>query len=227
VVEGPADGALTDGEHTGPVPLATPLPQEFFARDPLRVARDLLGCRLSHGGVTVRLTEVEAYGGAADPGSHAFRGRSPRNDVMFGPAGRLYVYFTYGMHFCANVVTGPEGEASAVLLRAGEVVDGHEVAAQRRPGFRPRDLARGPARLATTLALGREHNGMSLVGPRAGGRISAPDVLVDPATVRTGPRVGVSGPGGDGVTYPWRFWLDGDLTVSAYRPGRPRNAPLK
>lgn len=218
---------MSGGEHTGGVPPATSLPQEFFARDPLRVARDLLGCRISHGGVTVRLTEVEAYAGAADPGSHAFLGRSPRNEVMFGPAGRLYVYFTYGMHFCANVVTGVEGEASAVLLRAGEVVDGHEVAATRRPGFRPRDLARGPARLATTLALGREHNGMSLVGPRAGGRVEPPEVPVDPATVRTGPRVGVSGPGGDGATYPWRFWVDGDLTVSAYRPGRPRNAPLK
>ena len=193
------------------VPLAKPLPVEFFARDPLRVARDLLGCRLSHGGVTVRLTEVEAYGGAADPGSHAFLGRSPRNDVMFG-------------HFCANIVTGIEGEASAVLLRAGEVVDGHEVAAERRPGFRPRDLARGPARLATTLALGREHNGMSLVGARAGGRVTAPEVLVEPSAVRTGPRVGVSGPGGDGLTYPWRFWVDGDPTVSAYRPGRPGNA---
>jgi DNA-3-methyladenine glycosylase len=201
----------------------TPLPQEFFARDPLRVARDLLGCRLSHGGVTVRLTEVEAYAGGADPGSHAFRGRSPRTEVMFGPPGRLYVYFTYGMHFCANVVTGTEGEASAVLLRAGEVVDGHELAAARRPGFRPRDLARGPARLTTVLALGREHNGLSLVGPRAGGRVEPPDVPVDPATVRTGPRVGVSGPGGDGGAYPWRFWIDGDPTVSAYRPGRPRN----
>ena len=200
------------------VPLAQPLPVEFFARDSLRVARDLLGCRVSHGGVTVRLTEVEAYAGAADPGSHAFLGRSPRNEVMFGPAGRLYVYFSYGMHFCANIVTGVEGEASAVLLRAGEVVDG---AAQRRPGFRPRDLARGPARLTTALALGREHNGMALVGPRAGGRVSAPDVLVEPGLVRTGPRVGVSGPGGDGVTYPWRFWVDGDPTVSAYRPGRP------
>ena len=136
---------MSGTEHTGQVPLASPLPPEFFARDPLRVARDLLGCRISHGGVTVRLTEVEAYAGAADPGSHAFLGRSPRNEVMFGPAGRLYVYFTYGMHFCANVVTGVEGEASAVLLRAGEVVDGHEVAAAApRPGFRPRDLARGP-----------------------------------------------------------------------------------
>jgi len=213
---------VTSGEQTGPVPLASPLPQEFFARDSLRVARDLLGCRFSHGGVTVRLTEVEAYAGAADPGSHAFRSRSPRNEVMFGPAGRLYVYFTYGMHFCANIVTGPEGEASAVLMRAGEVVDGHEIAAARRPGFRSRDLARGPARLATTLALGREHNGMSLVGPHAGGRVSAPEVLVDPSLVRNGPRVGVSGPGGDGLTYPWRFWVDGDPTVSAYRANTRR-----
>ena len=191
----------------------------------LEVAPSLLGAVLEHqsddGLVAVRLTEVEAYAGAADPGSHAFRSRSPRNEVMFGPAGRLYVYFTYGMHFCANIVTGPEGEASAVLMRAGEVVDGHVVAAARRPGFRPRDLARGPARLATTLALGREQNGMSLVGPHAGGRVSAPEVLVDPSLVRNGPRVGVSGPGGDGLTYPWRFWVEGDPTVSAYRPGRP------
>ena len=100
-------------------PPASPLPQEFFARDVLAVARQLLGCRITHAGVTIRLTEVEAYAGTADPGSHAFRGRSPRTEVMFGPAGRLYVYFTYGMHFCANVVTGVEGTASAVLLRAG------------------------------------------------------------------------------------------------------------
>jgi DNA-3-methyladenine glycosylase len=90
---------------------STTLPPEFFARDVLDVARGLLGCRVTHAGVTVRLTEVEAYAGAADPGSHAFRGRSPRTEVMFGPAGRFYVYFTYGMHFCANIVTGVEGTA--------------------------------------------------------------------------------------------------------------------
>ena len=208
-----------------PVPAA--LPQQFFTRDVLDVARDLLGCRLTHAGVTVRLTEVEAYAGAVDPGSHAFRGRSPRTEVMFGPAGRLYVYFTYGMHFCANVVTGVEGEASAVLLRAGEVVEGHEVAAARRPGVRERDWARGPARLATTLALGRAHNGLSLVGPRSGGRVEPPGSGVDPRRVRTGPRVGVGGAGGDGTAYPWRFWLDGEPTVSAYRPGRLRNAALR
>jgi DNA-3-methyladenine glycosylase len=209
------------------VPTPTAFTQQFFARDVLDVARDLLGCRLTHAGVTVRLTEVEAYAGAVDPGSHAFRGRSPRTEVMFGPAGRLYVYFTYGMHFCANVVTGVEGEASAVLLRAGEVVEGHEVAAARRPGVRERDWARGPARLATTLALGRAHNGLSLVGPRSGGRVEPPGSGVDPRRVRTGPRVGVSGAGGDATAYPWRFWLDGEPTVSAYRPGRPRNAALR
>jgi DNA-3-methyladenine glycosylase len=209
------------------VPTATAFPQQFFTRDVLDVARDLLGCRLTHAGVTVRLTEVEAYAGAVDPGSHAFRGRSSRTEVMFGPAGRLYVYFTYGMHFCANVVTGVEGEASAVLLRAGEVVEGHEVAAARRPGVRERDWARGPARLATTLALGRAHNGLSLVGPRSGGRVEPCGSGVDPRRVLTGPRVGVSGAGGDGSAYPWRFWLDGEPTVSAYRPGRPRNAALR
>ncbi|WP_345204029.1 DNA-3-methyladenine glycosylase [Fodinibacter luteus] len=203
---------------------STPLPQEFFARDVLVVARELLGCRVTHAGVTVRLTEVEAYAGGADPGSHAFRGRSPRTDVMFGPPGRLYVYFTYGMHHCANVVTGTEGRASAVLLRAGEVVAGHEVAAARRPAVRDRDWARGPARLATTLGLGREQNGLALVGARAGARVEPPDVAVDPALVRTGPRVGVSGAGGDGTAYPWRFWLDAEATVSAYRAARPRNA---
>ena len=203
------------------------LPPEFFAREVLDVARDLLGCLVTHAGVTVRLTEVEAYSGAADPGSHAFRGRSPRTEVMFGPAGRFYVYFTYGMHFCANIVTGVEGTASAVLLRAGEVVEGHDLAERRRGGVREREWARGPARLATTLDLRRDHNGLWLVGPRAGARVEAPTAAVAPAQVCTGPRVGVSGAGGDGTVYPWRFWLDGEPTVSAYRAGRPRNRSLR
>ena len=205
------------------MPLATPLPQEFYARDVHVVARDLLGCRLSHGGVTLRLTEVEAYAGARDPGSHAFRGRTPRTEVMFGRAGHLYVYFTYGMHFCANVVTGPDGEASAVLLRAGEVVDGLEVASARRPGVPERDRARGPARLATTLGLGRAQNGLSLVEPDGPARVEPPATPVDPGSIRSGPRVGVSGAGGDGAAYPWRMWLDGEPTVSPYRPAKPRN----
>ncbi len=200
------------------------LPRAFFARDVLIVAPDLLGCRLVHGGVTLRLTEVEAYAGEkGDPGSHAFRGPTPRTTVMFGPAGHLYVYFTYGMHFCANVVTGTEGAASAVLLRAGEVVGGEDLAASRRPGVRPRDWARGPARLTVTMGLGRADNGADLCGQGHEPLILGPDEPVEPARIRTGPRVGVSGPGGDGTAYPWRFWLDGEPTVSAYRPGVVRS----
>ncbi|MCA1782534.1 MAG: DNA-3-methyladenine glycosylase [Dermatophilaceae bacterium] len=196
------------------------LPREALARSVLDVAPDLLGCLLTAGGVTVRLTEVEAYAGAIDPGSHAFRGRTVRTEVMFGPPGHLYVYFTYGMHWCANVVTGVEDAASAVLLRAGEVVAGHEIAAARREGVRERNWARGPARLANTLGLGREDNGVDVCGPAVEPRLERPVELMNPDLIRTGPRVGVSGPGGDGTAYPWRFWLDGEPTVSVYRPGR-------
>ncbi len=197
---------------------------EVLRGDVLDVAPRLLGAHLTHAGVTLRLTEVEAYAGSADPGSHAFRGRTPRTEVMFGRAGLLYVYFTYGMHFCANVVTGTEGSASAVLLRAGEVVDGHAVAAERRPGVRARDLARGPARLARTLALGREQNGLDLLDPATDGRLVLADP-VDPSAVATGPRVGVSGAGGDGAAYPWRYWLAGEPPVSPYRAAVARRRP--
>jgi DNA-3-methyladenine glycosylase len=188
----------------------------------LAVAPALLGATVSHGGVTVRLTEVEAYAGMADPGSHAFRGPTPRTEVMFGVAGRLYVYFTYGMHWCANVVCGPEGEASAVLLRAGEVVAGEDVAATRRARVARRDWARGPARLATTLGLSGEHTGLDVCTAGAAVRFTAPVEHVPARRVRTGPRVGVSGAGGDAAAYPWRFWLDGEPTVSGYRPAKPR-----
>jgi DNA-3-methyladenine glycosylase len=190
------------------------------------VAPALLGARFVSviGGarVAVRLTEVEAYMGEADPGSHAYRGETRRTRVMFGPAGFLYVYFTYGMHWCANVVCGPPGVASAVLLRAGEVVEGLDVARARRPAARrDPDLARGPARLTSALGIDGGRDGADLVG--------GPDLWLEPAdappqagAVRTGPRVGVSGDGGDGGVFPWRFWLDGDPTVSTYRPGQPR-----
>ena len=120
--------------------MARPLPRSFYDRPVLEVARDLLGAVVVASGVSVRLTEVEAYAGARDPASHAFRGRTPRNDVMFGPPGHAYVYFTYGMHYCMNLVCGPDGEASAVLLRAGEVVAGLDLARSRRPGSSDRDL---------------------------------------------------------------------------------------
>ncbi len=189
---------------------------DLLSRPVLEVAPALLGSLLTHGGVTVRLTEVEAYAGSVDPGSHAYRGPTPRTQVMFGPAGRLYVYFTYGMHFCVNVVTGPEGEASAVLLRAGEVVDGHDVAGSRRPGVPERDWARGPARLTRTLGIARDENGLDLLAPPPGSALT-PTEGEERRRVRTGPRVGVRGPGGDGAAFPWRFWLDGEPTVSAYR----------
>ena len=207
------------------------LTRDFFARPVLEVAPDLLGCTISHGGVTVRLTEVEAYDGSNDPGSHAFRGPTPRTRVMFGQPGGLYVYLTYGMHWCANLVCGPVGVANAVLMRAGEVVDGLEMASSRRPGVIPRDLARGPARLTKTLGLGRDQNGIDTLSVDSALVVRAPVQGLWPASrskaVRTGPRVGVSGPGGDAATYPWRFWLEGEATVSAYRPGtlrRPKPA---
>jgi len=174
---------------------------------PLDVAPRLLGATISHAGVTIRLTEVEAYAGAEDPGSHAFRGRTNRNAVMFGPPGHLYVYFTYGMHHCCNLVTGPDGDPGAVLLRAGEVIDGLELARQRR-GSSDRDLARGPARLCEALSLTLADNGTSAA-------LMPPQV---PAVFVTGPRVGLR----HAADRPWRFWIPGEPTVSRYVPAKPR-----
>ena len=176
----------------------------------------LLGCTLSHrapdGTVTVRLTEVEAYAGEADPASHAWRGRTPRNAVMFGPAAFLYVYLSYGMHFCGNVVVGTEGSAAAVLLRAGDVVEGEDLARARRgPAVRAHALGRGPANLMQALGVDRSHDGAALLAE--GPLVLEHHGSVDPARVRTGPRVGVS----RAADVPWRFWLDGEPSVSAYR----------
>src|SRR4051794_36629287 len=184
---------------------------EVLSRPILEVAPRLLDAVLRHDGVAVRITEVEAYDGAEDPGSHAFRGPTPRNRVMFGPPGHLYTYFTYGMHHCANVVCGPEGRASAVLLRAGEVVEGVDLARTRRTRGPDRDLARGPARLCQALALDLTHNGMPLA---AALELAAP---VDGARVSTGPRVGLR----HAADHPWRFWLTDDPTVSRYVPAKP------
>jgi DNA-3-methyladenine glycosylase len=185
---------------------------DVLAGPVLEAAPRLLGAVLRHDGVAVRLTEVEAYDGANDPGSHAYRGPTPRNEVMFGPAGRLYTYFTYGMHHCANVVCGPEGVASAVLLRAGEVVDGVEIARERRGRHPDRDLARGPARLCSALALDLRHNGLDLTSGAL--TLGAPS---DPAQVSTGPRVGLR----QAPDHPWRFWLTDEPTVSRYVPAKP------
>jgi len=180
-----------------------------------RTARELLGWELSADGVTVRLTEVEAYSGlGADPASHAHRGRTGRNQVMFGPAGFLYVYQIYGMHFCANVVCGEEGVAAAVLLRAGEVVDGLPLARQRRPAAKKdTDLAAGPAKLMQVLALDRSANATSLVDGSGPASLAPPRRPVLEGEIAAGPRVGVT----SAHDVPWRFWIAGDPTVSTYR----------
>jgi len=185
-----------------------------------QVAPRLLGAELRHGPVAIRLTEVEAYAGPQDPGSHAYRGPTARNATMFGPPGRLYCYFTYGMHVCCNVVTGPEGDPSAVLLRAGEVVDGIELVRERRPRSSERDLVRGPARLCQALGITLEHDGTDLVGGpiRLVLRDRSEDDGAPAPAVMSGPRVGLRG----APERPWRFWLAGEPSVSAYRPAKPR-----
>ncbi|HVT65215.1 MAG TPA: DNA-3-methyladenine glycosylase [Mycobacteriales bacterium] len=189
----------------------------FYDRPVLEVAPDLLGRILRSGKVALRITEVEAYDGESDPASHAFRGETPRNAVMFGPPGHAYVYFTYGMHYCVNVVCGPVGKASAVLLRAGEVVTGHDIVAERRPTAKPRDYARGPARLCVALGIDRALNGVDLTRSRSPLRLDAGERVPD-VMIRTGPRVGISA----AADRPWRFWIAEDPTVSPYRAHLPR-----
>ncbi|TJY72593.1 DNA-3-methyladenine glycosylase [Arthrobacter sp. CAU 1506] len=196
----------------------------WLARPAVEVAPGLLGARLAHttadGTVAVRLTEVEAYMGEHDPGSHAFRGQTNRNKVMFGPPGHIYVYFTYGMHHCVNVVCGHEGQATGALLRAGEVIEGVDLARNRRTSAKDdAELARGPARLAVALGLELGDNGRAFAAGEL--TLTRPAVQASHQHVRTGPRVGVSGEGGTDA-YPWRFWLEGDPTVSPYRAAKPR-----
>jgi len=205
----------------------TPLPREFFDRPVLEVAPDLLGRILVRttpdGPIAVRLTKVEAYDGENDPGSHAYRGRTARNAVMFGPPGHVYVYFTYGMWHCMNLVCGPEGRAAGVLLRAGEIVEGAELARTRRRSARnDKELAKGPARLATALAVDRSLDGTDAcaTGDTPIRVLTGTPVPVD--RVCNGPRTGVAGDGGNGDLHPWRFWIADDPTVSPYRPHTPR-----
>jgi len=184
--------------------------RQVLAGHPTNAARALLGATLHGRGVSVRIVEVEVYCGEQDPASHAYRGRSLRNAVMFGPAGHLYAYFVYGMHTCVNVSTGPDGVASAVLLRAGEVLSGAEVATGRRPtSRRTADLARGPANLALALGVTLADSGIDLLAG-ADVRLELDESVVE---VAVGPRVGVSA----AADVPWRFWVPGSPAVSAYR----------
>ena len=204
------------------------LNRRFFNRDVEVVARDLLGrvivAKSLDGPVAVRLTEVEAYAGTDDAASHAFRGMTPRTEVMFGPAGHLYTYFVYGMHWCANIVTGPDGHPSAVLLRAGEVVDGLELATSRRPRVANHHLlARGPAGLATVLGFDASTNGADLCEP--GGPLAVRAGTPPPIEqVKVGRRVGVA----TAVEVERRYWIAADPTVSAFRAWTPRRrAPTR
>ncbi|MEE1789806.1 DNA-3-methyladenine glycosylase [Streptomyces sp. BE308] len=196
---------------------------EDLAHPAEEVAPELLGAVLTHetpeGTVSITITETEAYSGAADPASHAYRGRTPRNAAMFGPAGHLYVYRSHGLHWCANIVTGTEGIATAVLIRAGRVVEGEDLARERRGANveSPR-LARGPGNFCRALGITAEHNGADLL---TGASVVLSDGEPVPAAlVRAGPRVGVS------KAHDWqhRFYLAGDPTVSAYRLS-PRAKP--
>lgn len=187
--------------------------RDFFDRDPVEVAPDLLGCLVRVGDVELRLTEVEAYRGEADPGSHAFRGLTPRTSVMFGCPGKLYVYLSYGIHYCVNLVCWPSGRAGAVLLRSGEIVAGADLVEQRRRGIVRRDWARGPGRLAKALAITGADNGTDACGE---GRLRLFRSGTEVGAIECGPRVGVSGAGGED-DYPWRFWLADEASVSAYR----------
>ena len=203
----------------------------------LEVAPRLLGARLTTlvdgRRVAVRITEVEAYHGlgtgeVSDPGSHARMGQTARNATMWGEPGHLYVYLSHGIHSCVNVVTGPAGVAGGLLLRAGEVIEGTDAAAVRRPAARsPRDLARGPGRLGQALGLRHpRHDGIDAIAGAASwpleraGALARLDLAREPVgDYSTGPRVGVAGVAGTSA-FPWRFWITGDPTVSTFRPGR-------
>jgi DNA-3-methyladenine glycosylase len=197
------------------------LTKHFYARDALAVARDLVGClfahRSPHGLVVVRLVEVEAYRGPQDPGSHGYRGMTGRTQTMFGPPGRLYVYFTYGMHWCANVVCGAAGQCEAVLLRAGEPVTGHEIMRTNRGGIaNDRLLASGPARLTQAMGITREMDGASLL--KGGSLWCAQDDVTDDYREREiaqTVRVGLAA--GRGDEFPWRFVVPGHAYASRRR----------
>lgn len=196
---------------------------ETLAGDPLSVAARLLGATLSAGGVSVRIVEVEAYGGPSagpfpDAASHAYRGVTARNAVMSGPPGRLYVYRSHGIHFCANISCGPDGTAAAVLLRAA-AVDTGEVTARSRRGPAParHQLARGPGNLCAALGISTDHNGAEVFAAASPVRLR---LGLPAAEFAEGPRVGVSA----AADRHWRLWLPGHPAVSAYR--RSPRAPL-
>ena len=184
------------------------------ARQIPATARSLIGWEVAANGVRVRLTEVEAYAGTGeDPASHAHRGPTPRTTVMYGSAGLVYAYFVFGAHWCFNIVCGREGEAAAVLMRAGEMLEGAELARRRRGEVADRDLARGPARLGVALGVGAEANGTSMIDGTGPLLLTPQTRPVAPSAIAEGPRGGVAA----AHDVSWRFWISGDPTVSSYR----------
>lgn len=220
---------------------------------PADAALIVLGGTLSHGPVTLRIVEVEAYGGPPDseypdPAAHTWPGITPRNEVMFGDAGHLYVYLSHGIHQCVNITCRPAGEGGGVLLRAARVEEGHDVVEHRRPGIRPRSLARGPGNLGRALGIDLSFRGRDVLSSSSSSSTSmsapapspasAPVLLpasrdLTPVTFRpdpvpsrlvaSGPRVGVSRE----ADRPWRFWIDGAPEVSAYRRSPRAPAPVR
>ena len=224
-VPGPAGFAPDSTNAAGIRRLLPPLPRSFYLRPTLAVARDLPGTYLVRRSgqrlLIARIVEVEAYLGARDPASHAFRGRTARNDVMFWKGGHLYVYFTYGMHFCCNVVTEKEGRGMAVLIRAGEPVAGLTAMMRRRKTSDPALLCSGPARLCQALGIGRKENGTDLCGEEIW---IAGDPEVDAGTARArrvrldrSTRIGIR----KGTEHRWRFYIRGNAHVSRGRPSGP------
>lgn len=200
------EAPLSGADRPGPADqlrLTTATPLDLSARA-LVVAPQLIGAVLELDDVALQITEVEAYEGLDDPASHAWRGPTPRSQIMFGPSGRVYVYRSYGIHHATNLVCGPDGVASAVLIRAGRIIAGIERARARR-GTDDNRLARGPGNLTRALGVGSEHNGTALIRQVAG---SEPQ-----RELSCGPRVGVS----RAADRPWRFWWRDEATVSAYR----------
>jgi DNA-3-methyladenine glycosylase len=189
-----------------------PLDREFYRRDSRAVAPDLLGKVVVAGERSGRIVEVEAYCGPEDPAAHSYRGPTARNATMFGPPGHLYVYFTYGMHWCCNPVCGDEGEGVAVLLRALEPLAGLEAMRAARGGVRDRDLCRGPARLCEALGITGTMDGADLVTGDRGVTIED-DGTPPPDDPATGPRIGIT----RAADLPWRFWVPGNPYVSAHR----------
>ncbi|WP_323123692.1 DNA-3-methyladenine glycosylase [Burkholderia alba] len=189
----------------------TPLSRAFFDRIATEVAPQLLNKILAAAdGRAGRIVEVEAYVGAVDPAAHTYRGKTPRNATMFGPPGHMYVYFTYGMHWCANCVCGPDGEGSGVLIRALEPLSGLEqMRAVRPPLTRDRDLCRGPARLTQAMGIGGAQDGIDLIRASDGFAV-VDDGMAPPGNLTGGPRIGIR----LGKDFPWRWWVPGSPYVS-------------